>query len=245
MKLESTAEVLEFDPFNSESAEAMNIGELIRLADHRAFRYALAGASNISKGKAQTAPAQKTNHHNMAVQAAAAIGATSVSVTLGATATAASEYTEGYLTISVTPGQGTIYKIENQPATSSAGTQTVTLFDPINVALTTSSKANLVHNTFANTIEGTTQTRRAAGTPMITVTASNYYWAQTHGIASVLADQAITLGSAITFSGSVSGAVIANSTTYSTAVLTTPIGQADIMAGVDTEYRPIILNIID
>lgn len=247
--------IIDFDPYNTATLAGATVqnhelGAHIDITDGRSFRYAKAGASALGVGKLVTAPAPKVNHHNMAVQAAAAIGATSVAVTLGATATVAQEYAEGYLTINLTPGQGQIFKISDQPATASAGTQTVTLFDPVSVALTTASKANLVHNPYNYGINAAVATTRAVGVPLTPVAAStsitsgqNYFWAQSKGPVAVLADQAIALGSRIGPSASIAGAVVADSGTYTTALATTALGVANIMAGVDTEYRPIFLTI--
>lgn len=249
--------LIDFDPYtnvtNASTVTGFNNHELgahLDITDGRSFRFAKAGASALGVGKLATAPTPKANHHNMAVQAAAAIGATTISVTLGATAAVAQEYAEGFLTISVTPGQGQIFKISDQQAASSSATQTVTVYDPVNVALTTSSKANLVHNSYNMAINGTSQTTRTVGVPLVPVTAStsaiigqSYFWAQCKGTVAVLADQTIALGSRLAPSGSVAGSVIAESSTFATAQVTTPIGVANIMAGVDTEYRPMFLNV--
>lgn len=242
MRLTGKPTIIEFDPFSSEATQAQSLGEAVYLGDGRIFRYAKVGASNTAPGKVSTAPAQKTNHHNLAVTAVA-VGGTIVNVTLGATAAVASEYDEGFMSINAGPGIGQTFKVYYQPAIGSGLAGNITISDPPVVALTTSSKATLLHNNWSGTIEGTVQTRRAAGVGLIVGTAANYVYLQTHGVASVLADGAITLGSALALSSSVAGAAIATSTTYSTAVLTTPIGQASIAAGVDTEYRPVVLSI--
>lgn len=248
MKLPATqVSIFNFDPFTTSTQQQADYGQKLDLADDRVFRYARPSTTSISAGKCGTAPVQKTNHQNISVQAAAAIGATSVSVTLGATASVAEEYQDGFLSIGLTPGQGHVYKISDQQAALSGATQTVTLYDPVQVALTTSSKASLVHNAWNGVVEGTVQTIRPAGVPMTPVTASStsqpYYWAQTGGIASALNDGAIALGSWITLSGSVSGAVAAMSGTYGTALLTPRVGEMRIKVGVDTQYEPVFLTI--
>lgn len=239
--------IIDFDPYGTNTVQQHELGASVNVGD-RVFRYAKSGASNQSVGKINTAPVQKTNHQNQSVQAAAALGATSVSITLGATASVAQEYQEGYLEVGLTPGQGRVYKISDQPAALSSGTQTVTLFDPIQLALTTSSKASLTHNAWNGNVEGTVQTIRPAGVPLTSVTASTatapvYYWDQTRGIAATLNDQAIALGSWLTLSASVAGAVIAMSGTYATALLTPKVGEMTIKVGVDTQYEPVFLTI--
>lgn len=240
--------IINFDPFSTQAVQQHEQGASLNITDGRIFRYASAGLTAQSAGKINTAPIQKTNHQNIAVQAAAAIGANQVSLTLGSTASVSEEYEEGFLSIGLTPGQGHIYKISDQQAANSAAIQTVTLFDPLVVALTTSSKGSLIHNTWNATVEGTTQTLRVAGVPMTPVaagtsTSDNFYWDQTRGVASTLNDQAIALGSWLTLSASVSGAVIAMSGTYATALLTPKVGEMSIKVGVDTQYEPIFLTI--
>lgn len=243
MRLVGNPTIAQFDPFASEANQAEDLGARIDLADNRIFRYGKAGASNTAAGKLELAPAPKTNHHNMAVAAAAAAGVTSVSVTLGATAAVADEYDEGFLTINLTPGQGQVFRISYQPAIGSGLTGSITLQDPVITALSTASKANLVHNTHNAFVEAAVATRRAAGVGLIGLTAANFGWLQTGGVAGVLADGTIALGSLIAVSGSVAGAVLVDSGTFSTALATTQVGQASIMAGVDTEYRPMLLQI--
>jgi len=242
MLLQTNAIVVSVDPYEQSSLGQNTLGSRTTAGDAREYTYAKAGASNISKGKLQLSPAQKTNHHNMAVGAAAAIGATEVSVTLGATAAVADEYDEGLLVISVTPGQGQVLRISRNPAIASSGTGTIVLADQLEVALTTSSKANLVHNVANGVVEAAVKTRRAAGVPYIDITTLQFGWLASRGVAAVLADQTITLGAQLSPSGSVAGAVIEN------ADVTAPqaeviVGQASVMAGVDAEYRPVCLNI--
>lgn len=208
------------------------------------FRYAKVGASTISRGKLQTAPAPKTNHHNMAVAAAVALGDKTITVTLGATAAVADEYAEGFIVFNDAALGAHQYRIKTHPAASSAANLTVTLYAPVSVvALTTSSKANLVHNAWNGVIEGTSQTVRAAGVAGIGATTGQYLWLKTKGIAAVLADQTIALGSTIVVGNSVAGSVLAINSTYGTGLITVPVGRASVMAGVDTEYRPMELTI--
>lgn len=239
--------IVDFDPFSTSTVQSIELGASLNVSDGRTFRYAKVGTTTTSAGKANTAPVQKTNHQNVAVQAASAIGSVTASVTLGATASVSEEYAEGLLVVGLTPGQGHAYKISDQQATLSSGIQTVTLFDPIQVALSTSSKASLTHNAWNGVVEGTVQTVRPAGVPMTPVTASStsqpFMWNQTRGVASVLNDQAIALGSWLTLSASVSGAVAAMSGTYGTALLTPKVGEMTIKVGVDTQSEPVFLTI--
>lgn len=244
MKLTSPATLLDFSPFETrtQADSSHNIGEFVRLSDERTFRYTRVGASNISKGKLQLAPAPKTNHHNMAVGAAVATGGKQVSLTPGATAVVVDEYDEGYLVVNDVDGEGQTYKVNSNPAAAQSTAFTVTLFDPISVALTTNSEASLVHNRWNGVVEAASTTRRPAGVPLISLLAGDYGWLQTHGVSGVLCDTATTLGAPQGSSASVAGAIsdMDDILGASSDVL---VGWADIMAGVDTEYRPITLLI--
>ena len=135
------------------------------------FRYAKAGASGVSAGKLQLAPTPKTNHDNVAVAAAAAAGAFEVTVTLGATAAVADEYAGGVIVINDADGEGGRYIIAGHPAANSSTSLTLTLAEPLDEALTTSSEACLVHNTWQGVQEGTTSTLAPAGVPLVDIAA--------------------------------------------------------------------------
>jgi hypothetical protein len=218
------------------------IGSKFESQDKRVFRYAKVGASNISRGKLQLAPAPKTNHHNVAWASGGALGATTVTVTLGATAAVANEYAEGLLVVNDATGEGTSYRIASHPAADASATLQLTLSDPIkNVALVSGSEVSLVHNAYNGVVEGTTVTRRAAGVPLVNATAGTFVWLQTGGVCPVLCDTTTTLG-AKQKAGAVAGSVT-DMTDILGASAEVEVGTADVMAGVDTEYRPITLTI--
>lgn len=237
--------VIDFDPFSvrSNTDPSMDLGALIELNDYRAFRYGRAGAANISKGKIQLSPAPAANHQNMAVLAAAA-NQNLVTATPGATAAVSGEYDEGFAIINAGPGIGQTYKVSHNPTITASTAFILQLADLLNVALTTASKLSLVHNTYAGLVEAAVATRRAAGVPLISLTAAYYGFVQVQGVASVLADGVIAVGSDVIPSTSVAGAAkIVDVTSVTTAEAQVKIGKASIVAAVDTEYRPIVLAI--
>lgn len=244
MKLESTALILDFNPFEvrTESDSSHNLGDRVALADRRSFRYLVAGASNISRGKLQQAAAPIANHANIST-AATAIGAQTVTVTPGATAGAANLYSEGYMAVNDVDGEGSVYKIAGHPAIVASTAFALSLFDPIaNVALTANSQVTLVHNGFKNVIEVATSTSRPAGVPLVSISAGDYGWAQTKGVAAVLCGTTRTLGAPQISSGATAGAVV-DATDALGASAEVQVGVCDIIAGVDTEYNPMTLAI--
>lgn len=225
---------------HSESQYARaKLGEKIVTADGRVYRYAKAGGTALAAGKLTVAAEVVPNHVNMAVAAAATVGATQVTVTLGATAATANQYAEGFLIINDADGEGIAYKVASHPAASSGASLVVTLEDPIKVALTTSSEASLFKNKYDGlVISATDQADAPVGVSNIAVTANYYFWVQTGGIAAVLADETIAVGSAVVCGSSTAGAV----ETADTDDVIQQVGVA-IQAGVDTEYRAVELTL--
>lgn len=242
MKLGGFQQIHTINPDETELVQSVPLGTIATDTNGDLFRYFQAGTGGVAKGKLALAPAPKTNHHNIAVAAAAAIGAVQVTVTLGATAAVANEYQEGYMVISDATGEGEYYRIKNHPAADSAGSLTLTLDTPLKVALTTSSEVTLVHNKHKQSVIGQSTTRMPVGVPNVTVAADAFGWAKVRGVAPTLAQGAIDLGNAVVGSGSVDGAVAAASDTAATNFDQVKVGYA-MVAGVDTEYRPIYLDI--
>lgn len=236
--------VIDINVLKTSSTQQHQLGYRYENDRGEIYRYAKVGASTISRGKLQQAPTPKTNHHNMAVASAVALGDKTITVTLGATAAVADEYAEGFIVFNDASTGAHQYRIKTHPAANASASLTVTLYAPVSVAaLTTSTKANLVHNAWNGVIEAAVATTRAAGVPGIGATAGLFLWLKTRGISAILADGTIALGATVAVSGSVAGGVVEVSATYATAEVTTTVGQATVMAGVTTEYRPIELRI--
>lgn len=240
MKLESNATILSFDPYQIDTGDSShNLGEQVRAADGRAFRYG-SSASTVAVGKLNQAPAPISNHANMAT-AAAALGATQVTVTPAATGGAANIYAEGYLVVNDAVGEGRMYKVKGHPTITSSVAFVVDLFDPIRgLALTSASETTLVHNAYNAHVEATVATTRGSGVQLVTGAAGDYAWLQHNGVASVLIGTAATLGSPL--SAESSGKVNDVADLYG-ASATNIVAWASIQAGVATEYNPVYLQI--
>jgi hypothetical protein len=208
------------------------------------YRYAANGAVALTAGKTVNAIAKVTNHTTITVQAAAAVGATSVNITLGATAATADQYIDGTLVVKDVAGTGTSYAIVGNTATSSAGVITVFLAEPIVIALTTSSIVSLVYSPWNGVLVAPAAAAEVVvGVPQLTVTASTatvtqYAWLKTKGMASVLSDGVISKGAGAIQSASVIGAA----TIEAAATVTQRLGYAP-EATVDTKYDPLFLTI--
>lgn len=217
-----------------------DLGTVAETADGRVFRYSQAGAVNLAAGLVTTAAAKVANHTNNAVATAAAVGARSVNITLaGATATTLDQYADGFLVVNDSAGVGSAYRIEGNPVIAASGTGVVQLAEGVATALTTSSKVSLQYNPWANTIVSASAVALFCnGAPNVAVTAANYYWSQTGGIASVLSDGVIGKGSGAILSDAVNGALEVEVA----GTVTQRVGTA-IEATVDQKYYPIYLTL--
>ena len=193
--------------YEESSTPKAKLGHRLVLGE-RVFRYGKAGSSNLSRGKMCQGPAPVANHKNIAVAAAAAAGATEITVTLGATAATKNQYAEGYLHVNDANGEGQCYKIKSHPAGSASGSLTVTLYDPIETALTTSSEVTLTANPFNGVIVAPNGglTQIVVGVPLIAVTAGYYAWFQTRGPAPVLGQGTLVIGQNVGLGGTADGA---------------------------------------
>jgi len=221
----------------SSSTKLHNLGELVHSNDGRAFRYCLNGGTAMLAGRLQQRQAEITADQDTTA-VAAAIGATQYVSTTTVTVTA-NEYANGWAVVTVTPGVGIQYQIKGHAAFSAAA-PTFDLIDPIVVALTTTSRVDLVHNNYsAVVIYPTTATGGPVGVSVHAIAADEYGWLAVAGVNACLSDGASTVGlNANAADGSITGAV--DDVTHATEA---PVGI--FMTGVaDTEYGPVKLNLV-
>lgn len=234
-QLGSDLQIAPADLFTSTSTAQCTLGARAATADGRSFRYVQMGAAAAVPGKLYQAPAEVTNHQDL-TPAAAAIGATQVTVTLGATAATANQYQGGFLVVTVTPGQGYMYRISSNPAADASATMVVTLEDPLLVALTTSSRVDLVASPYKGVIVNPASASSApVGVAVYAIPAGEYGFLQVGGAATVLADGAVSVGVNVSASNATAGAVEAAVTAQAA------IGQA-LTSIATTEYGAVLLT---
>ena len=204
----------------------------------RRYRYVQAGAVALVKGNLLQSPARSTDFTDMAVQAAAALDARSIEVTLGSTATTADMFTEGTMVISVTPGIGQNFTIAGHDVTAAAGTCTFNINESILTALTTSSKTTVTKNPYDGVVVSpTTRTGVTVGVAMSAVAISGYGWIGVEGQFGVLSDATVAaVGESLSPSTSTAGCVTKQVTLLET------IGTAGIL-GVSAEVQPCFLKL--
>lgn len=222
------------DLFSTSTVQEQDLGALATDQSGRQYRYVKAGAVALIPGTLLQASAEVTANQNLAV-AAAAIGDLAVVTTTTVTVTA-NQYAGGWVVVTVTPGQGYQYRIASHPAATAAAV-TLTLEDPIQVALTTSSRVDLVANVYAGVvINPTTATSTPVAAAVYPIAISGYGWAQVGGVATILADGTVTVGTTVVASNGTAGAVEAFTGVQAV------VGLA--VSGIaTTEYGPIFLTI--
>lgn len=225
--------------FESSTTAVTNVGDIARTADGREFRYCRAGASDLVAGNVIQAPAELTNHHDLA-PAAAAIGATSITVTLGNTAVTADQYSGGLAVIDATPGLGYSYLIKSHPAADASATLALELWDPIVVALTTSSDVTLSPNPYNGVIQApaSTLTGAVVGVATYIISDTEYGWIQTKGPCGVLLAGTVAVGAVAISPSGTAGAAITDPANASVAIL----GSA-MVTGASGEVNQVLLNI--
>lgn len=207
-------------------------------ADGKVYRYARAGASNLAVAELQVNPDVDTNVVNKTVARTTAAGATSVVVDVAGTVVA-DAYADGTFTISDATGEGINYRVSGNTGITGAGEITVSLTEPLKLALTIDvSEYTLTKNPWDSVVVSITdQADMAVGVPNVAITAGEYGWLQTRGQCSVLWDEAVAKGLALTTGTGTAGAVEALD-----GAGEVQIGVAS-QAGVDTEHQTAFLTI--
>jgi hypothetical protein len=202
------------------------------------WRYIKNGAAELAPGKLVVNADSDADGTNVTVARTYAAGATSIVVD-AAGAVAADAFADGTLAVSDATGEGVLVHVAGNTATSGAGEMTVSLKDPIPVALTIDvSEVTLQKSPWDSVvISATDQADMPVGVPQVTIAANYFGWVKTRGSAAVLADEAVTKGLALTIGTGVAGAVEAQDGAGEPV-----IGVAQ-MALVDTEYRQAFLTI--
>ncbi len=206
------------------------------------FYYGSADSTGVGIGLGVTSSAPVTNHLNVTVSAAVAIGGTAIVPTMGATATVLNEYADGVLWVNDVDGQGQCRRIKSNTAAVTSGTPSFVLYDPLTIALTTSSQITVIrHPLKSMVVAATTLTGAVQGTTVIPITASYWGWFATEGYVAVLVDTGDTL--VIGEVASIVAATAADDGAAGVADITSAlIGHAPA-AGTATEYSLVDLNI--
>lgn len=226
------------DVYSNSSVQQASLGVYAETDDGRGFRYVKVGAVATVPGKVYQGPAEDTTNLNPSGGlsiAAAAVGATTVTLTSSITL-AANVLAGGTLHVVITPGLGQTYKIASNTAVTGAAGMVITLEDPIRVALTTDSKIQLRANLYSGIVVApATMTNSIVGVAPSIITALYYGWIQTHGIVSCLETGTGTCGTAL---GVLQGGTIGS---LAPAIAGTPIVAFAAGTNITGEYGSVFL----
>lgn len=222
---------------NSSRVSGLKLGQVGVTVDGRVYRYAQAGATDLDPGKLCVNSDANADVVNKTVARTYTAGTQEVIIDAGGTITA-DDYRDGTLAISDATGEGVLSRVVGNGTTSGAAELTVTLAEPIPVALTIDvSEATLLKSPWDDiVISATDQADQPVGVPNVTIDDADYGWVQTGGSCAVWADEAVTRGLALTIGTGTAGQVEALD-----AAGEPQIGIAQI-ALVDTEYRQAYLT---
>lgn len=241
MQMQGAAQTFSADTFSTGTSDQLHsLGTRGYTRDGRRFRYAQVAAATVAGSLYQGAA--PIANHLANTPPAVAIGATSFSYTPGATAGAANLYAEGYLQVDTTPGEGYTYVVSGHAAITSSTAFTLFLADPIQIALTTSSRVGLRHNLYKNAIVcPTTKTAQVVGvSPALISTAAYYGWFQTWGPCSTLINGTPAVTAPVINSATTAGAV--DVWTAAAQPTSSLVGEM-MQVGVSTKLNFVFLNI--
>lgn len=221
--------------YESSATQVHALGTLATDGFGQYYRYAKAGGSALVAGNVIQAPAWVANHDQL-TPSAASIGATSISVTLGATAATANQYAGGFAVIDTTPGEGQSLIISGHAAADASAAITLNLGQPLRVALTTSSRVSLIQNRYNGVIQSpaTTLTGAIVGVCVYVIAASEYGWLGVCGTFGTLVGGTPAIGACVVSPGDTAGEVVvdpANAAVDVIGVMT--------MTGVDGKILPV------
>ena len=195
-------------PQVDEANPSHELGELMVTADGRRFRYARANATTaLVVGNVLQSAAEDTGDQAITPEAVA-VGATQL-VTNSTMTVTANQYAGGFIVVTVTPGLGQVFRIKSHAAYTAAAA-TFELEDPVQVALTTTSRIDFVTNPYALVVAApTSRTSGIVGVAVNDISVSQYGWIQVGGYTACTNDAAgaLTVGVTVMPSTSVAGSV--------------------------------------
>ncbi len=205
---------------NANTSVSVTVGSYATPGDGRVFRFAYDGGTALVPGELLQAPAQDdTNLHDLTC-GTVAVGDTVVSITSTASTLASNALAGGFLTFTGALGGQTYAVATNTAAATSAFT--ITLADPIRVALTTPS-ADVTLNPYNGVIKApTTLTSAVVGGAIVATAGTQYAWIQTRGPIALQNDNQSTIAV---------GAPVANSVTTAGAVTAYLAGTTPAIVG--------------
>lgn len=203
------------------------------------YRYAKAGGAVNAARLLALAP-NVANHLNCAVPANVAVGATEITVTLGATAATKDQYQGGLLVVNAGTGKGQQFVIKGNDAGASAGSCRIVIDGALKTALASAdSKVTLYPNKYNGVVESGTVAFARVGVAIRDMASGEYGWILTRGAAGVLIQGAAVAIADPVIPSTTAGAVEG----IGTAAVTDQIIGFAIQAGTTTEVQGVDVRI--
>jgi len=193
------------------------LGYRVALADGRVFRYAHFGAATnrgflVSQDLSETSV---VDTDNVMIAPASAVTTTDgtinnrfIEITLASVT--ADQFAGGYLLTTDDTGEGYTYRIKGNTATGNPATGNfrVELYDPLAIAIDTTTDFAIVGNMYHDVEVATAATDIAvSGVAVAVAAADDFGWVQTWGVCGVYTDGTIAVGDQVSLSDGVAGEV--------------------------------------
>jgi hypothetical protein len=237
----------------TDSSLATLVGVRFQSGDGREFVLVQNAGTALTAGVVVQGPAPVSTHNGCAVATAAATGAASITITLGATSVTANQYQGGFAVVSAGTNAGLTLRVQSHLAATASGSLVLNLEDPLSGNIDTStSKVTLTPNPYGSqngaaiTTNGViiapsgTTTGDILGVSLYPIaasssTAATYGFIQSKGPVACLAAGTATAGFGAMV-GAVNGAV-----SVATTAANAPIGRF-ITTAEDTKKQLIFIN---
>jgi len=203
--------------FRHDTKPTLPVGTKLETHDGRKFRYSHFGAA-VNAGvlvSQDLSESSLVDTDNSVIASASSVNTSdgkigSYAFQLTLASVTANQYAGATLHITDDAGEGHTYRIKGNDATdaTATGDTRITLYDPLQVALTTTSDVAIFGSMYANLELATEGTDVAvAGVSCATMLINEFGFIQTAGPATILTDGTIAVGDIVTLSDGVAGAV--------------------------------------
>ena len=231
-------------PLNTQSATKMHKLGMLYIDEYgRKWRYCKNGGAALAAGKCVAATEGTANHVDQATVTAAAVGATTITLTVGATAVTENAYQDGFFVTNDATGEGYSYPIVSNTACDSSGSTIIKLAEPLRAAIVaTTSQVSLIPSPYYAVTVSSSINALCVGVSTMVVTAAYYFWSQTGGATAALNNSGATIavGTQVIL-GTDDGSIDVVAT--SSDIDNPKIGFQYGYVGVAGEYRPVFLCI--
>ena len=220
---------------NRQKSNLLPLGTQLVMLDGRKFRHVMNGGVLLVVGNVISSATPISTDENL-TPAAGAVGDRLITFTHGAATTIANYFSEGYAVISVTPGGGDTYTIDNHLALTNNTAGDIVRLGPghaLRRALTTVSRVDLAASPYAYVIQDpvTTKASLAVGVAVSAITATTGAgFIQTRGPCGVLTDDTVIGGNRVCVPSAAAGAAGPETAVAANSAIEVTIGHVMLVA---------------